>query len=82
MGEASLYLFKDSKLHHKSDKYITIYYGFFLLDLKNPTQLMAQKSDERRSQKCPAKFLSLMDSLHKKWLCLYNYSSFPFFFTP
>jgi hypothetical protein len=36
-----------------------------LPDLKNPTKLTALKSDERSSQKWPAKVLSSMASLHK-----------------
>ena len=66
VGEAFLFLFKASKVHQKSVKWIKNWFGCVLLDLKNPTQLTTLKTVEWSSRKWPAKFLSSMASLHKK----------------
>jgi hypothetical protein len=65
MGEAFSFLLKYSNIHHKSVTWITKWYKFVLLDLKKPTQLTSLKTDERSSQKWPAKLLSSIASLHK-----------------
>jgi hypothetical protein len=46
VGEAFLFLFKASKVHQKSVKWITNWSGCVLLDLKNPTQLTTLKTVE------------------------------------
>jgi hypothetical protein len=65
VGEAFLFMLKYLKGHKKSAKKVTNQSGLVLPDLKNPTKLTALKSNERSSQKWPAKVLSSMDSLHK-----------------
>jgi hypothetical protein len=65
VGEAFLFLFKASKVHLKSVKWITNWYGCVLLDLNNPTQITALKMVQRSLWNWPTKFLSSMVSLHK-----------------
>jgi len=65
VGEAFLFVFNASKVHQKSVKMITNWFGYVLLDLKNPTQPMTLKNVERSSWNWPTKFPSSMSSLHK-----------------
>ena len=57
MGEALLFLFKDSKVHQKSVKWIKNWSECVLLDLKNPTQPATLKKANSSSHKWPPKFL-------------------------
>jgi hypothetical protein len=79
VGEALLFLFNASKVHHKSFKMITNWFGCVLLDFKNQTQLTALKTVERSSQNWLAKSPSSMASLHKNgfgFTILEHFSSF------
>jgi hypothetical protein len=58
VGEAFLFLFQALKVHHNNAKRITNQYGCVLPDVKNPKKLTTLKTDERSSQKWPAKVLS------------------------
>jgi hypothetical protein len=64
VSEAFLFLFNASKLHHKSFKWITNWFGCVLLNLKNLTQLTTLKMVEHSFWNWPAKFPS-MASLHE-----------------
>jgi hypothetical protein len=77
VGEAFLFLFKDLKVHHNNAKKATNLSNFVLPDLKNPTKLTTLKSDERSSQKWPAKVLSSMAPLHKNGFGLENLDHVP-----
>jgi hypothetical protein len=72
VGEALLFLFNVSKVHHKCIKRITNWFGYVLLNLKNPTQLMALKKVERSSWNWPPKFVSSVASLHKNGFKLHK----------
>jgi hypothetical protein len=65
VGEDLLFLFNAPKVYQKHVKWIKNWSGCVLLDLKNPTQLMALKTVEHSSQNWPAKFPFSMAFLHK-----------------
>jgi hypothetical protein len=68
MGKALLSIFNDEKLHHKYLKWITKWYIYVILYLKNLTQLMALKKVKRSSRKWSPKLASSMASLHRNGL--------------
>jgi hypothetical protein len=72
VGESFLFLFNASKLHHKSVKRITNYFGCVLIDIKNPTQLTTLKKVEHSSNNWSTKFSSSMASLHKNGFKLHK----------
>jgi hypothetical protein len=59
-----LFLFEAFQVHHDSSKRLKKLAGHVLPDLMNPSKLTAPKSDERGSQKWPAKVHSSIASLH------------------
>jgi hypothetical protein len=79
VGKDFLLIFNVSKVNQKCIKRTTNWFGFVLLDLKNPTQLATLKNVERSSWKWPPKFASSMASLHKNGLGFMNSSAYLLF---